>query len=228
MLEAIADRVEGKLNTPQAYRDEVIQLKKDVHTEYKKTLGVYADFAEQLREAMPDDAMFVRDITKSHTTWGYRLFPILSPETNIYPVGAAIGPGFQLGMGAALGSGKKTVAMTGDGGFFLNLGEIWTAVQENIDCCILVMNDAQYGVIKDIQDALYGERHFFADPVGPPLDKLAELAGMPYFKVSDGSKFGETVAEALKVNGPTMVEVDMNAIGEFPRYFVPPPYAAKT
>ncbi len=227
-LNALADRLEGKLSTSKAYRDEIVQLKKDVHADYKKTLGVYADFADQLRKAMPDDAMFVRDITKSHTTWGYRLFPILSPETNIYPVGAAIGPGFQLGMGAALGSSRKTVAMTGDGGFFLNLGEIWTAVQENIDCCILVMNDQQYGVIKDIQDALYGERHFFADPVGPPLDKLAELAGMPFFKCSDGAKFGETVAEALKVNGPTMVEVDMNAIGEFPRYFVPPPYAAKT
>lgn len=227
-LNALADRLEGKLSTDKAYREEVQQLKRDVHADYKKTLGVYADFAEQLREAMPDDALFVRDITKSHTTWGYRLFPILSPETNIYPVGAAIGPGFQLGMGAALGSGRKTVAMTGDGGFFLNLGEIWTAVQEKIDCCILVMNDQAYGVIKDIQDALYGERHFYADPVGPPLDKLAELAGMPYFKCSDGSKFGETVAEALKINGPTMVEVDMNAIGEFPRYFVPPPYAAKT
>jgi acetolactate synthase I/II/III large subunit len=227
-LNALADRIEGKLATSQAYRDEIVQLKKDVHADYKKTLGVYADFSDQLRKAMPDDAMFVRDITKSHTTWGYRLFPILSPETNIYPVGAAIGPGFQLGMGAALGSGKKTVAMTGDGGFFLNLGEIWTAVQENIDCCILVMNDRQYGVIKDIQSALYGERHFFADPVGPPLDKLAELAGMPYFKCTDGSKFGATVAEALKVNGPTMVEVDMNSIGEFPAYFVPPPYATKT
>lgn len=227
-LHALADRLEGKLNLPQSYRDEVKQLKADVHADYKKTLGPYADFADQLRAAMPDDAFFVRDITKSHTTWGYRLFPILSPETNIYPVGAAIGPGFQMGMGAALGSGRKTVAMTGDGGFFLNLGEIWTAAQENIDCCILVMNDAQYGVIKDIQDALYGERHYFADPVGPPLDKLAELCGMPYFKCSDGAKFGETVAAALKVNGPTMVEVDMNAIGEFPRYFVPPPYAAKS
>ncbi len=226
-LHALADRLEGKLNLPQSYRDEVKQLKADVHADYKKTLGPYADFADQLREAMPDDALFARDVTKSHTTWGYRLFPILSPETNIYPVGAAIGPGFQLGMGAALGSGRKTVAMTGDGGFFLNLGEIWTAAQENIDCCILVMNDAQYGVIKDIQDALYGERHFFADPVGPPLDKLAELCGMPYFKCSDGAKFGETVTAALKINGPTMVEVDMNAIGEFPRYFVPPPYAAK-
>lgn len=226
-LHALADRLEGKLNLPQSYRDEVKQLRADVHADYKKSLGPYADFADQLRAAMPDDAFFVRDITKSHTTWGYRLFPILSPETNIYPVGAAIGPGFQMGMGAALGSGRKTVAMTGDGGFFLNLGEIWTAAQENIDCCILVMNDAQYGVIKDIQDALYGERHFFADPVGPPLDKLADLCGMPYFKCSDGAKFGETVAAALKINGPTMVEVDMNAIGEFPRYFVPPPYAAK-
>jgi len=227
-LHALADRLEGKLNLPQAYRDEVKQLKADVRTDYKKTLGAYADFSDQLRAAMPDDALFVRDVTKSHTTWGYRLFPILSPETNIYPVGAAIGPGFQLGMGAALGGNRKTVAMTGDGGFFLNLGEIWTAVQEQIDCCILVMNDRAYGVIKDIQDALYGERHFFADPVGPPLDKLAELAGLPYFKVSEGDKFGATVAEALKINGPTMVEVDMTAIGEFPRYFVPPPYAAKT
>lgn len=227
-LHALADRLEGKLNLPQSYRDEIKQLKDDVRTDYKKTLGPYADFSEQLRAAMPDDALFVRDVTKSHTTWGYRLFPILSPETNIYPVGAAIGPGFQLGMGAALGGNRKTVAMTGDGGFFLNLGEIWTAVQEQIDCCILVMNDRAYGVIKDIQDALYGERHFFADPVGPPLDKLAELAGLPYFKVSEGDKFGATVAEALKINGPTMVEVDMTAIGEFPRYFVPPPYAAKT
>jgi acetolactate synthase-1/2/3 large subunit len=227
-LNALADRLEGKLSTSQAYRDEMVQLKIEAHADYRKTLGAYSDFADQLRAVMPDDAMFVRDITKSHTSWGYRLFPILSPETNIYPVGAAIGPGFQLGMGAALGSGKKTVAMTGDGGFFLNLGEIWTAVQENIDCCILVMNDQQYGVIKDIQNTMYGERNFYADPVGPPLDKLAELAGMPYFKCDKADTFGSTVAEALKVNGPTMVEVDMNAIGEFPSYFVAPPYAAKT
>ena len=227
-LHALADRLEGKFSTSAAYREEVQQLKRDVHADYKKTLGPYANFADQLRTVMPDDAVFVRDITKSHTTWGYRLFPILSPETNIYPVGAAIGPGFQLGMGAALaGQGRKVVAMTGDGGFFLNVGEIWTATQEHIDCCILVMNDAQYGVIKDIQDALYGERHFYANPVGPPLDKLAELTGMPYFKVSEADKFGETVGKALAVSGPTMVEVDMNAIGEFPRYFVPPPYAAQ-
>ena len=62
-LHALADRLEGKLNLPQAYRDEIKQLKADVHADYKKTLGPYADFAEQLRAAMPDDALFVRDIT---------------------------------------------------------------------------------------------------------------------------------------------------------------------
>ena len=58
----------------------------------------------------------------SNTTWGNRVIPLSSPEQNIYPVGAAIGPGFQFGIGAAFGSGgRKTVAITGDGGFYLNM-----------------------------------------------------------------------------------------------------------
>ena len=32
----------------------------------------------------------------------------------------------------------------------------------------------------------------------------------------------EEVQEALDVNGPALVEVDMSQIGAFPRYFVPP------
>ena len=49
---------------------------------------------------------------------------------------------------------------------------------------------------------------------------LAKIAGIPFFKVEDGEKFGSTVAEALAVGGgPVLVEVDMTAIGEFPPYY---------
>ena len=36
--------------------------------------------------------------------------------------------------------------------------------------------------------------------------------------MTDGDKFGATVAQALAVPGPTLVEVDMTAIGAFPPY----------
>ena len=38
------------------------------------------------------------------------------PTENIYPVGAAIGPGMTLAIGAQLPVRKKTIAMCGDGG----------------------------------------------------------------------------------------------------------------
>jgi len=84
---------------------------------------------------------------------------------------------------------------------------------------VIVMNDRGYGVIKHIQDARYGGRHFYGDLLTPDLQKLAALAGIRSWKVSQADRFGSTVAEAIAVTGPTLVEVDMTAIGEFPRYF---------
>ena len=76
--------------------------------------------------------------------------------------------------------------MCGDGGFFLNLTELWTAVQEKVDIVFVVMNDKGYGVIKHIQSTLYGGRHYFGDLLGPDLEKLCEVAGMHYVRVDRG------------------------------------------
>ncbi|MBT3333070.1 MAG: hypothetical protein HN394_16315, partial [Rhodospirillaceae bacterium] len=181
------------------------------------------------RAAMPRDALFVRDITLNNSTWGNRIFPLYGPRDSVYPVGAAIGPGSALGIGAAIAAsdGRKTVAMCGDGGFNLGLAELPTAVQEGADITFLVMNDGGYGVIGHIQDAMYGGRKFFGDVRGVNLEVMATATGMPYFKVSTVEDFGTTVAEAIAIAGPALVEVDMTAIGPFPRYFAPPPYAAK-
>ena len=109
--------------------------------------------------------------------------------------------------------------MTGDGGFFLNVGELWTAVQENLDLSVIVMNDRGYGVIKRIQDATAQGRRFFADLQGPDLGKLAALADIPFWKVQSAETFGATVAKSIAHKGPSMVEVDMTAVGEFPAYY---------
>ena len=71
--------------------------------EFASTLGRLRTFSDQLRAVMPRDAIWVRDITQSNTTWGNRLFPLYDPRNNVYPVGAGIGQGLQLGIGAAAG-----------------------------------------------------------------------------------------------------------------------------
>lgn len=218
-LSGLASRLAGRMQVAPGYAAAFGTMKAMALAAFKDTLGPYATFSEQLRAVMPRDAIWVRDITLNNSTWGNRMFPVFDPSSNIYPVGAGIGVGLHLGIGAAMGAnGRKTVLMSGDGGFFLNMTELWTAAQEQPDIVMIVMNDRGYGVIKHIQDSLYGGRRFYGDLLAPDLQQLAALAGVPSFKVSDGDKFGATVAQALAVRGPTLVEVDMTAIGAFPPY----------
>jgi acetolactate synthase-1/2/3 large subunit len=172
----------------------------------------------QLQKVMPSDTIFARDITQSTSTWANRIYTLQSPRENVYPVSAGIGQGLPLAIGAAT-SGRKTLLITGDGGFILNFGELWTAIQEKLDLTIVVMNDAGYGVIKKLQNSLHGGRNYFADLVGPDLGELARISKLGFWKCSKADTFGSTVAEALKHPGPNIVEVDMAAIGEFDNYF---------
>ncbi|HYF09804.1 MAG TPA: thiamine pyrophosphate-dependent enzyme, partial [Acetobacteraceae bacterium] len=141
----------------------------------------------------------------------------------VHPVGAAIGPGLALGIGAALGAGgRKAVAMVGDGGFALGMCELWTATQERAELVTMVMNDRGYGVIRHIQDAVVDGRRFGDNPLMPDLEKLAALAGQPFFRVSRAEEVGDVLSRALAVRGPALVEVDMVSVGEIPPY---PPYS---
>ena len=224
-LAALAERVRGRLVVDPAFAADFQAAKARAQEDFRANLGPYSSFPAQLRAVMPRDALWVRDITLNNSTWGNRLFPVYGPRDSVYPVGAGIGLGLHLGIGAALGAGaRKTVMMSGDGGFFLNVTELWTAVQENADMVMIVMNDRGYGVIKHIQDSLYGGRRFFGDLLAPDLQQLAALAGIPSWKVTQAERFGETVAQAIAHRGPSLVEVDMTAIGAFPPYF---PYDRK-
>jgi acetolactate synthase-1/2/3 large subunit len=225
VLAELHRRVAGRLLVDPAFAADVGGTKRDARISFARTLGPYADFAEQLRAVMPRDAIWARDITINNSTWGNKLLPIDDPRANIYPIGAGIGQGLCLGIGAALAAPmRKTVAMTGDGGFFLNLSELWTAVQEELNITILVMNDGGYGVIRHIQDKAAGGRRRFDTLLAPELEGVAAIANIPYWRVSDAAAFGATVAEALAFTGPSIVEVDMGVIGDHPPYF---PYGPK-
>jgi acetolactate synthase-1/2/3 large subunit len=219
-LAVLAERLPGRMAIDPAYLAQFRALREEARAEFLATLGAYGTFPAQLADVLPKDAIWARDVTQNNTTWGNRAFPIDSPQQNVFPVGAGIGQGLSLGIGAAVAAcGRKTIVMTGDGGFFLNVGELWTAVQEKLDISIVVMNDRGYGVIKRIQDTFQHGRRFFADLQGPDLGQLAGIANIPFWKVSCAEGFGATVAKSIAHTGPSMVEVDMTSVGEFPAYY---------
>ena len=229
VLGELAHRLSNQLSTDEEWVNEVADLKIKIFQDYKKNLGAYKDFPEIIRKILPEDGNWVRDITISNSMWGNRSMLINKPEQNIYPVGAAIGPGMALAIGVSVGSdGRKTIAMCGDGGFMLNLPDLWTAVETNCDVVFLVMNDQGYGVIKHIQESMYGGRKFYADLTGPNFEELAKVAKMKYKRIDHANELEKTLDEAVKFSGPVLVEVNVHSVGEMPRYFAPPPHAIKS
>jgi acetolactate synthase-1/2/3 large subunit len=101
---------------------------------------------DHLRAALPEDGIFVRDITMSGSTWGSRLFPVQAPNRNIHSLAGAIGLGLAHAIGSSIANpDKKVVGLVGDGGLMLGIGEIATMAQENTDMVLMIMNDGGYG-----------------------------------------------------------------------------------
>ena len=117
---------------------------------------------------------------------------------------------------------RKTVALVGDGGFMLNVGELACAVQERANLVVLLMNDSRYGVIKNIQDDLYGSRHCYVELHNPDFAQFCSSLNVPHYKLTDPAQSAAVLQQAFAQTGPVVVEVDMNAWGPFAAKFAGP------
>jgi acetolactate synthase-1/2/3 large subunit len=226
-LDALADRLDGRMQIDPQLRADVQRARAESGSLVDATLGPYVQLKNGLAEAAGQNLWWVRDITLSNSMWGNRAPVLNHPRAGVHALGGGIGQGLAMAIGTAVADsthalGRKTVALVGDGGFMLNVGELACAVQEKADVLVVLMNDACYGVIKNIQDDIYGSRHCYVDLVNPDFGGLCASLKVPHFRLDDPAKAVATLAEALQLGGPVLVEVDMQAWGPFAAKFAGP------
>jgi acetolactate synthase I/II/III large subunit len=163
---------------------------------------------DTLRAKLPRDGVFVRDQTISAYNWGNQQFPIYAPRTSINPTSGAIGPGFPMAVGAAIGSGKKSVVIHGDGGFMFHATELATAAQYQVPLVICVFNDSGYGVLRWLQDNRFG-RINETDLGKVAFAQMAHSMGVPGERVSSVAEFAAALDKAMATEGPYLIDVDM-------------------
>jgi acetolactate synthase I/II/III large subunit len=228
VLNGLADRLEGKLNIDPTFMADL----RAAHVAAQKILldglGVYTTLVSQLQQAAGRNFNWVRDVTVSNSTWGNRQLQVFEPTQGVHALGGGIGLGLSMGIGAAVGatetgSGRKTLCLSGDGGFILNLGELATAVQEKAQVVYVLMNDQRYGVIRNIQDAQYGGRRCYVDLHTPDYALLCASLKLGHTRVSDLADLAAGLDKALAATGPFILEIDMLSIGSFKTAFAGPP-----
>ncbi len=227
VLAGLVERAGGKLELDVAFAADIAACREAMRQALGQGLGVYAELVDALQARMPGDAAWVRDVTVSNSTWGNRYLRVGHSRAGVHAVGGGIGQGLPMGIGAALGSPAGAIVLSGDGGLNLCLGEIATLAEEQPDLVLILMNDAGYGVIRNIQDADYGGRKYFSNILVPDFAGIAKAVGLRHEKVASVAEFDPALDRALAQGGAAMIEVDMVAIGPYPTRFAGPPKLGK-
>ena len=224
-LGGLADRLAGRLRIDRSFAGDLAAARQAAEAGLRANLGdAWSAVLDTVKAHFPAGAPWVRDITLSNSIWGNRAVPLTGSRQGVHSLGGAIGQGLPMAIGAALAEpGRRTVALAGDGGFALNLGELATLAQERAPVTVLLMNDGGYGVIRNIQDAHYGGRRHYADLLTPDFAALCASIGMRHLKAGSVEAFRQALPQALAGDGPAVLEVDMHGIGPFARPFAGPP-----
>lgn len=200
------------------------ELRDATRQQIRKEIGPdYEAIMDAMREALPRDGIVVRDATVPAYLWGNRLLPILAPRTSMNPTSAAIGPALPLAIGAAIGTGRKTAVIQGDGGFMLNIGELATAVQYNVPVVTCVFNDRGYGVLRSIEGRTFEGRQFGVELATPDFVMVANGMGMKAEKVESAAAFREAFGRAIAHDGPYLIDIDMTKLTPMAGLGTPPP-----
>lgn len=119
-----------------------------------------------------------------------------------------MGYGLGAAMGAAVGTKERTVLVTGDGSFGMNLNELATAVSYNLPITIVLLNNGVLGMVRQWQTLFYGER-YSNTVLGRKTDfmKLAEAFGAKGYRVATPEDFRKAFSEASKGEGTHLIEV---------------------
>jgi acetolactate synthase-1/2/3 large subunit len=224
VLEELATLLEGRVKVDPTFAGDLAAAREIAVADVGKDLGPYKRLVDALQRSVGQDYNWVRDVTISNSTWGNRLLKIFTPRAGVHALGGGIGQGVQMAIGAALAeTAAKTVCLVGDGGLMVNVGELATAVQENANVMIVLMNDQCYGVIRNIQDAQYGGRRCFVDLHQPDFAQFCASLKLTHYRVKSLDEVDEIIREGLSYQGPVLVEVDMLSVGSFTTAFAGPP-----
>ena len=132
--------------------------------------------------------------------------------------------GFGMGaaIGAAFGTGERTVLVTGDGSFGMCLNELATAVTYNIPIVILLMNNGVLGMVRQWQ-TLFFDKHYSNTVLDRKTDfiQLAKAFGADGERAASVAELEKALENAFNCSGPYVIDCAVDK-DEFVLPMLPP------
>lgn len=177
---------------------------KDVeHTE-----PIHPEFAAVvLDEEAPDDAVFTVD-TGMCNVWAARY---ITPNGKRRVIGSfwhgSMANALPHAIGAALvGDGRHVVAMAGDGGLSMLLGELITVKALDLPVKIVVFDNATLGMVR-LEMLVDGLPSYGTDSPTVDYAAIASAIGIPSVRVEKPTEIRTALREAFSHDGPALIDL---------------------
>jgi acetolactate synthase I/II/III large subunit len=143
--------------------------------------------------------------------WFARNYKCYSPNTLLLDNAlASMGAGLPSAlMVKMLHPDRKVVSVCGDGGFMMNSQELETAVRNNLDLVVIVLNDGSYGMIKWKQEDM-GFDDYGLDFKNPDFVQYANSYGAKGHRPESDEEFRNTLSECLNSKGVHLIDLSVD------------------
>ena len=143
-----------------------------------------------------------------HQMWSAQNLTFKTPRRFVSSGGlGTMGFGLGAAIGAAFGTKERSVLITGDGSFGMNLNELATAVKYNIPIVILIMNNGVLGMVRQWQTLFYN-KHYSNSVLERKTDfcSLARAFGADGEMVLTPEELDKALSRAFDTDGPYVVD----------------------
>ena len=162
----------------------------------------------EVRAALGAEDILLSDVG-AHKMWVARHYHYLEQSTCLISNGfCSMGFALPGAIGARIACpDRRVVAISGDGGFLVNVQDLETAKRLAIPLVCLVWVDGGYGLIKWKQQTQFDGQHSELAFSNPDFETLAAAFGIWGCQVRAADDFASDLDEALAQNGPALLAV---------------------
>lgn len=172
--------------------------KRPIHPQY---------LARLVDEAATDDAIFIPDVG-SPVIWASRYLTMNGRRRLIGSFNhGSMANALMHGVGAqAAYPGRQVVALAGDGGLTMMLGEMLSLVQYDLPVKLVVFNNSSLNFI-ELEMKAAGFVTWGTGLTNPNLAEVAKAMGIHAVRVEDSSLLPAAITEVLEHDGPALLDV---------------------
>ncbi len=216
---------------PQKTDDDFLKSQLEFYSKVKDNLQTYVDdrgtennihpefVANTIDQLANHNAIFTVD-TGMSCVWGARYIRGTGQRSMLGSFNhGSMANAMPQAIGAALACpDRQVIALCGDGGLSMLLGDLATIAQYKLPVKIVVFNNRSLGMVK-LEMEVAGLPDWQTDMHNPDFALVAQAMGIKGIKVTDPDKVEQTLKEALLHNGPVLLDVmtDPNALAMPPK-----------